>query len=383
MGCAAIGETTLIESLATGAFGLAGVEYSNASVATAVSTLLDSGASRVMLREKRWFTKIKKAQYPLQVQYADGNQVNCWYRGCAELPVIDAKTAEVKKLHFKDAWLAEKATFNLVSVHALTEAGYKVMFEKNYSVIYNGSTRINVGSQNRLYYLDLDDNMTGTNEAACAGVESKENTLERWHSRLSHAGLTQIERIAKMKDPPVMGIDITDFTKCMCEACIMSKLKDSSHPTKTSHKATAPYEVLWSDIAGPLDQPTRSGERYVLGIMDEYSRHVWVYMLKTKREATLKFDDFLTRHSDVKHLIKVVSTDRGGEYQSQFDAMLGRHQLKHWETASDCPAARGAIERVWGTIMPMMACNLRYAGMEKNGLNLWHYALQYAVQHIN
>ena len=64
MGCAAIGETTLIESLATGAFGLAGVEYSNASVATAVSTLLDSGASRVMLREKRWFTKIKKAQYP-------------------------------------------------------------------------------------------------------------------------------------------------------------------------------------------------------------------------------------------------------------------------------------------------------------------------------
>ena len=103
------------------------------------------------------------------------------------------------------------------------------------------------------------------------------------------------------------------------------------------------------------------------------------FLLKTKDEATEKFDEFLTRHSNVKHLIRVVATDKGGEYQARFNQMLGRHQIKHWETAANCPAARGSIERVWGTIMPMMACNLRYAGMHHGGLNLWGFALKWAV----
>ena len=109
----------------------------------------------------------------------------------------------------------------------------------------------------------------------------------------------------KMKESPITGMKITNFTKCMCEACIMSKLKDISHPSKVRHKATAPYEVLWSDLAGPLKIPTRNGEQYVLGIVDEFSRWVWVFLLKTKDEATEKFDEFLTRHSNVKHLISV------------------------------------------------------------------------------
>ena len=111
---------------------------------------------------------------------------------------------------------------------------------------------------------------------------------------------------------------------------------------KVKHKATAPYEVLWSDLAGPLKIPTRNGEKYVLGILDEYSRWVWVFLLKTKDEATQQFDKFLTRHTAVKHLIRVVSTDKGGEYQTQFNLMLGRHQIQHWETAANCPAARGS-----------------------------------------
>ena len=63
-----------------------------------------------------------------------------------------------------------------------------------------------------------------------------------------------------MKDPPVQGLCVNDFTKCMCEACIISKMKDTSHPTKDKYRAKAPYEVLWSDLAGPMDVATRSGD---------------------------------------------------------------------------------------------------------------------------
>ena len=66
-------------------------------------------------------------------------------------------------------------------------------------------------------------------------------TLELWHARLSHVGFSQLERLAKMAESPITGMKITNFTKCMCEACIMSKLKDISHPSKVRHKATAPH----------------------------------------------------------------------------------------------------------------------------------------------
>ena len=368
-----------------GAMGLAGMEYSNASIARTIETLLDSGASRIMLHDKNLFTELRKAQYPLQVQYADGLLHNCWYTGRARLPIRDALTKEIKLLEFDNAWLADKAVFNLVSVHALTKVGYTITFNEQGAVIRGNGVEVNVGSVNRLYILDLDLEHA-PNGTACGATDSpvqrptdELQTLELWHARLSHIGFSQLERLAKMAESPITGMKITNFNKCMCEACIMSKLKDNSHPSKVKHKATAPYEVLWSDLAGPLKIPTRNGEQYVLGIVDEFSRWVWIYLLKTKDEATVKFDEFLTRHSNVKHLIRVVSTDKGGEYQSRFNLMLGRHQIKHWETAANCPAARGSIERVWGTIMPMMACNLRYAGMTHNGLNLWGYALKWAV----
>ena len=242
------------------------MEYSNASIARTIETLLDSGASRIMLHDKNLFTDLdlRKAQYPLQVQYADGLLHNCWYTGRARLPIRDVLTKEIKLLEFDNAWLADKAVFNLVSVHALTKVGYTITFNEQGAVIKGNGVEVNVGSVNRLYILDLDLEHA-PNGTACGATDSpvqrttdELQTLELWHARLSHIGFSQLERLAKMAESPITGMKITNFTKCMCEACIMSKLKDISHPSKVRHKATAPMEVLWSDLAGPLKIPTRT-----------------------------------------------------------------------------------------------------------------------------
>ena len=66
-----------VGKISSGAMGLAGMEYSNASIARTIETLLDSGASRIMLHDKDLFIDLRKAQYPLQVQYADSELHNC------------------------------------------------------------------------------------------------------------------------------------------------------------------------------------------------------------------------------------------------------------------------------------------------------------------
>ena len=166
-----------IGAVSTSAMGLAGMEYSNASIARMIETLLDSGASRIMLHDETLFTNLRKAQYPLQVQYADGAYHTYWYKGQARLPIRDALTKEVKILEFDDAWLADKAVSNLVSVHALNKAGYKILFHEQGAVIRGNSVEIIVGSSNRLYFLDLDTEVTVPTEVAC-GASDTTQTLE-------------------------------------------------------------------------------------------------------------------------------------------------------------------------------------------------------------
>ena len=272
-----------------------------------------------MLCDKNPFSCSRKAQYPLQVQHGDGHNASYWCKGKVNLPIKSAITNEVKTLTFKGAWLADEAVFNLASVHALTKEGFKVTFTSTGAVIEGNGQRINVPPEDLLHYLDVQPRESEV-AVVCAARESKGESLQLWYARISHYGLSVLERMAKMKGCPVQGVEITDLTRCMCEVCILPKLKDCSHPLKGSHKPTAPYEILWSDLAGPLNVATREGNRYVLGILDECSRCVWVHFLKAKSEAVVKFEEFLTRH-----LIRVVDTDQGGEYQSQFNSMLSRH----------------------------------------------------------
>ena len=112
------------------------------------------------------------------------------------------------------------------------------------------------------------------------------------------------------------------------------------------------HEVLWSDLAGPMDVATRSGERYVLGILDEYTRWLWVFTLKTKSEAVIKFDEFLTRHSDFRSetldtqfgFRKLCGTD---DYSVAMSATLHTALERGQEALVVALDVAGAFDKVW------------------------------------
>ena len=59
------------------------------------------------------------------------------------------------------------------------------------------------------------------------------------------------------------------------------------------------------------------GKRYLLLLVDGYSRLMWVYFLKTKDEAFEAFQKFRGLVDDrTERRIKVFRTDRGGEFCS-------------------------------------------------------------------
>ena len=60
----------------------------------------------------------------------------------------------------------------------------------------------------------------------------------------------------------------------------------------TIFRANAPLELVFSDICGPISPPTLGESQYFLLIMDDYSRLMWVAMMKFKSQALSQFKKF-------------------------------------------------------------------------------------------
>lgn len=60
-----------------------------------------------------------------------------------------------------------------------------------------------------------------------------------------------------------------------------------------------------------------SGGRYFISIIDDYSRKVWVYILKEKSQAFAKFKEWHARYENEKgHVLKCLRTDNGMKFLS-------------------------------------------------------------------
>lgn len=98
----------------------------------------------------------------------------------------------------------------------------------------------------------------------------------------------------------------------------MSKQTRKSIPTRSNFSASKRLELVHGDLCGPINPETASGNKYVLLLVDDFSRVMWAYLLKSKGEAFAAFKKFrgLVEDGDERR-IKMFRTDRGGEFLSK------------------------------------------------------------------
>ena len=71
-----------------------------------------------------------------------------------------------------------------------------------------------------------------------------------------------------------------------CEECVLGKSWRLKFNTRI-HRTKEPLGYIHYDLWGPSKVPTLGGEYYFLSIIDDYSRKVWVYLLKTKDKLSM------------------------------------------------------------------------------------------------
>nr|GEY34632.1 ribonuclease H-like domain-containing protein [Tanacetum cinerariifolium] len=71
----------------------------------------------------------------------------------------------------------------------------------------------------------------------------------------------------------------------LCPSCEQGKSKRASHPPKPVTNSRQRLHLLHMDLCGPMRIASINGKRYVLVIMDNYSRYTWVHFIRSKDEA--------------------------------------------------------------------------------------------------
>nr|GFA18734.1 retrovirus-related Pol polyprotein from transposon TNT 1-94 [Tanacetum cinerariifolium] len=115
-----------------------------------------------------------------------------------------------------------------------------------------------------------------------------------WHQRLSHLNFDTINDLAR--NDLVGGLPKFRYHKeHLCPSCEQGKSKRASHPPKPVSNSRQRLHLLHMDLCGPMRITSINGKRYVLVIVDDYSRYTWVHFLRSKDEAPKVIIKFLKR----------------------------------------------------------------------------------------
>ncbi|KAI3715287.1 hypothetical protein L6452_22263 [Arctium lappa] len=76
----------------------------------------------------------------------------------------------------------------------------------------------------------------------------------------------------------------------LCAACEKAKMKRAPHKPKPEPSTSSPLELLHMDLCGPMRTQSLGGKKYVLVIVDDYSRYTWrqVKFLRTDNDTEFK-----------------------------------------------------------------------------------------------
>ena len=104
----------------------------------------------------------------------------------------------------------------------------------------------------------------------------------------------------------VIGLPkVEELKEEVCSACVRGKEVRSSLKSKKEISIDKPLELIHMDLCGPMRTPSRAGNRYILVIVDDFSRFTWTIFLSSKNEV---FDEFMVWLKYVERLLD--SSDR-------------------------------------------------------------------------
>uniref|UniRef100_A0A453T4W2 Integrase catalytic domain-containing protein n=1 Tax=Aegilops tauschii subsp. strangulata TaxID=200361 RepID=A0A453T4W2_AEGTS len=311
---------------------------------------LDTGASNHMSGDRTQFSELSMTVGGT-VRFGDGKTVPILRRGTV---VFEAKSGEHKIL--TDVYYIPMLKTNIISLGQLEERGCKIVLEDGYLWGYGRQRNLMMRvkrSRNRMYVLNLDKA-----QPVCLLAKFDE-TAWKWHSRFGHLNFHALRKLGKQQ--MVSGLPMIDHVDQICTGCLVGKQRRGAFPREAKFRASKVLELVHGDLCGPITPATPSGKKYFLLIVDDYSRYMWLVLLRSKDEELEAFRKVkIAAEVESEERMKALRTDRGGEFTSnEFKAYCEKHGIKRYLTAPYTPQQNGVVERRNQTIVAMARSMLK------------------------
>jgi transposase InsO family protein len=321
---------------------------------------IDSGCSMSMTPDISEVDQPKTDCTP--VRLADHSVIEASHKGLAKLPLsgdLSVKTLVVPTLHEP-----------LLSVAAMCDEGVTVVFTKASCDFFASSSSRITGDllgrgyrRGNLYYLP--STPVSSNSSTHLISEPPENSLLAYHLRFSHIGLKPLKLLLKTHHitPSVMNeIDVQ-----RCPTCVQSKMPRKAFKSRSAHRSSSPGQLIHSDV-GSYEVLSREGYKYFITFVDDCSKFLTVYPMKSKSDSFACFKVFRAFfEKSGAHKILALRTDNGGEYISnEFLSYLSQAGIKHEPGPPHSPELNGVAERTNRTISNIVRSSLLSAHLPKS-----------------
>ena len=141
-------------------------------------------------------------------------------------------------------------------------------------------------------------------------------------------------------------------------------------------------ELIYFDVCGPINVESLGGVSYFVAFIDDASKKVLTYSMKSKDEV---FEIFQIVQVDFERetdkLLKCLRIGNGNVYYSNaFKDYCNRFGIKHEKIFPITPQHNSTIERMNHTIMENVRSMLSNSGLENH---FWVEAIRTPCYHIN
>ncbi|GJV19894.1 retrovirus-related pol polyprotein from transposon TNT 1-94 [Tanacetum coccineum] len=137
------------------------------------------------------------------------------------------------------------------------------------------------------------------------------------------------------------------FANCSTHPIHLSKAKRSLFKIKVIPSSKGRLNLLHMDLCGPMRVASIDGKKYILVIVDYYSRYTWTLFLRPKDKTLKVLKDFLVMiQRNLQALVIYVRTDRGTEFLNKtLNAFFKEKRIEHQTFTPRTPEQNDIVER--------------------------------------
>ncbi|GJU59567.1 retrovirus-related pol polyprotein from transposon TNT 1-94 [Tanacetum coccineum] len=249
------------------------------------------------------YTTIQKSKSYYKELYENTNQE--WKWGITKT-CPSGYTWTQKPLRTKKIWMPkirkEDVSTNSITILFMGDSGLHKAHDGQYLSCYLNQGNVMI---KRVYYVEgLNHNLFSVGQFCNADLEVAFRKSTCFVRDLQGNDLLTAQ---------ALGLPKLKYVKDqLCSSCEMSKAKRSSFKSKVVPSSKGRLNLLHMDLCGPMRVASINGKKYILVIVDDYSRYTWTLFLRSKDETPEVLKDFLTMiQRNLQAQVISVRTDRG------------------------------------------------------------------------